>query len=377
MRRVAVILGLTAVGTLATLGLAAAVVCLSSGCSTAAYYAQAVSGHLDIVQRAQPVAELLASAQTDAALRERLALSQQMRDFAVSELGLPDNASYRRYADLGRSAVVWNVVAAPELSLTLKTWCFAVVGCVGYRGYYRQEPAQALAQTLQSEGLEVRVYGVPAYSTLGWTNWLGGDPLLNTFLRWPEAQLAGLIFHELAHQVVYVNGDTAFNESFATAVERLGAERWLARRGAGAAWAEQELSAQRRRDFQQLTGRYRTLLQELYASQLPDPDKRLRKAELMSQLRSDHAQLKTQQWQGFAGYDAWFANANNASLAILGTYNDGVPAFLRLFEQQGRDFGRFYGSVKGLAALPKEQRQATLRALAPATPGTPNALPTE
>ena len=190
------------------------------------YLAQSVGGHLALLSAARPVPDWLDDAKTPAALRERLLLTQQMRDFAVTELALPDNASYRRYADLHRSAAVWNVVAAPELSLKLETWCFPVVGCVGYRGYFDRPDADAFGAELRAQGLEVDVYGVPAYSTLGR---LPGDyfadPLLNTFINYPEVELARLIFHELAHQVAYASGDTMFNESFATAVERFGSQR--------------------------------------------------------------------------------------------------------------------------------------------------------
>ena len=244
MRRGLIVAGAGLVGTALV---AAAAVCLGSGCSTLAYYGQAVHGHLDLIGRARPVAEVLAEPDTPAALRERLQLTQALRDFAVTELALPDNRSYRRYADLQRDAAVWNVVATPELSLTLQTWCFAVMGCVGYRGYYDRAGADALAAGLRAQGLEVQVYGVPAYSTLGWTDWLGGDPLLNTFIRWPEGDLARLLFHELAHQVAYAADDTTFNESYATAVERLGGQRWLAERPA--ARAEAERAEARRADW--------------------------------------------------------------------------------------------------------------------------------
>ena len=212
-------------GLLGAAALAIASTCLLGGCGTLAYYGQAVGGHLGIVTKARAVSSWLEDGATPADLRARLELSQRMRDFAVAELKLPDNRSYRSYADLGRNAVVYNVVAAPELSFTLKTWCFAVVGCVGYRGWFDRAPAEALAAELKAQGWETNVYGVPAYSTLGKTNWLGGDPLLNTFIRWPEGELARLIFHELAHQVAYADDDTTFNESFATAVERIGGQR--------------------------------------------------------------------------------------------------------------------------------------------------------
>ena len=338
-----------------------ALACLGSGCSTLGYYSQSVGGHLDLMRRARPVVEVIADESTPAALRERLQLTQRLREYAVTELKLPDNASYRRYAELPRSAVVWNVVAAPELSLVLKTWCFPVMGCVGYRGYFNRNEADALATELRAQGLEADVYGVPAYSTLGWTNWLGGDPLLSTFVRWPELELARLLFHELAHQVVYVADDTLFNESFATAVERLGGRRWQAWRSGGAAADEVVRGERRRQEFRELTLASRAELSSLYASTLSDADKRQRKAELFAQMRVRHAQLKADAWAGFAGYDAWFERANNATLGVQAAYDDLVPAFERVFERQGRDFDRFYAEVKRLASLPKAERQATLR----------------
>lgn len=353
---------------LAAFGLALGLgLCLGlSGCGLS-YYSQAVGGHLDLLQRARPVEQWVADPDTPAALRERLRLAQRLRAFAVDELKLPDNASYRRFAELERSAVVWNVVATPELSLTLKTWCFPVMGCVGYRGYFQRAPADALAVELRSQGLDVSVYGVPAYSTLGWTNWLGGDPLLSTFIRWPESELARLLFHELAHQGVYVADDTAFNESYATAVERLGLKRWLA--GAGAA-AQQEAATleTRRQDFRRITAQARRDLDALYRSRMAPDALRERKAERLQQLREDHARLKAGPWQGFTGYDAWFAQVNNAALAVQGAYEDLVPAFERLFEREGRDFGRFHAEVARLATLSAPQRRAALQALGADTP---------
>jgi predicted aminopeptidase len=334
--------------------------CLTVGCSTLGYYAQSVGGHLDLVGRAQPIDSLAADTTTPEALRSRLALAQRIRDFAVTELRLPDNRSYRRYSDLSRPAAVWNVTAAPELSLKLETWCFPVVGCVGYRGYYDRAAADAEAATLRARGLEVNVYGVPAYSTLGKLDWLGGDPLLSTFIGWPEGELARLVFHELAHQVVFAEGDTTFNESFATAVERIGVQRWLAAHGGEEAKRQYAALDARREDFRALTGRYRDRLDALFRSDASDAAKRERKAALMAELRADHARLKAERWGGFAGYDAWFERANNASLGVLAAYNELVPGFERLFEREGRDFTRFYAAVSRLAALPQAQRHATL-----------------
>jgi predicted aminopeptidase len=349
-------------GIAATLLVAGTTLCLTSGCSTAGYYARSVTGHLELLQAARPVSQWLDDPSTSAALKERLALSQRIRDYAVSELGEPDNASYRRYADLHRPAAVWNVVAAPELSLQPKTWCFAVVGCVGYRGYYDQAHADALAAELRGERLDVAVYPVPAYSTLGRLptgGWLA-DPLLNTFIGYPEGELARLVFHELAHQVAFAPGDTLFNESFASTVEKIGAERWLAERAAPQARIDYDVSEKRRADFHALTTRYRDELALLYANPQSDAAKRAGKAALLDRLRADYATLKATRWNGYAGYDAWFAQANNAAFGVLASYTALVPAFEKLYQREGRDFPRFYAEVRRIAALAPAERRAAL-----------------
>jgi len=341
--------------------LAGASVCLTSGCSTLGYYAQSVGGHLALVRAAKPVPEWLTDEQTSAALKERLMLSQRIRDYAISELHEPDNASYRRYADLHRSSVIWNVVAAPELSLRLQTWCFAIVGCVGYRGYYAEADAKAFGDTLRTQGLEVSVYGVPAYSTLGKLPFEAfADPLLNTFINYPEGDLARLIFHELAHQIAFAKGDTVFNESFATAVERIGGARWLAQHASAQAREQFAQADARRLDFRALTGRYRDALNTLYESSASEADKRTGKATLMAQLRTDFDAMKRDRWGGYSGYDGWFTRANNAAFGVLAAYTELVPNFERLFEREGRDFDRFYTEVKRLATLPEDQRRAQL-----------------
>lgn len=335
---------------------------LASGCSAVGYYAQAVHGHLAMLSASKPVPAWLADPATPQPLKDRLALSQRIRDFAVSELDEPDNASYRRYADLQRPAAVWNVVAAPELSLTLKTWCYPLLGCVGYRGYFDRAAADAFAAPLKEEGLEVSVYGVPAYSTLGRLpgGWFA-DPLLSTFINYPEGELARLIFHELAHQIAYAADDTEFNESFATAVERIGAERWLTERGSPGAREAYERYDARREDFRRLTLDYRGRFEALYASHDSDQAKRAGKIALLAGMRADYAAMKASRWGGFSGYDGWFEHANNASLGVLAAYNGLVPDFERLFERVGRDFPRFYAEVKRLAALPKAERRAALQ----------------
>ena len=325
------------------------------------YYWQSVSGHLKLMHAARPIDDWLGDPQTPAALRERLQLAQRIRAFASSDLQLPDNASYRRYADLHRKAAVYNVVAAPPLSLELNQWCFPVVGCVGYRGYFAEVDARRFAASLPSD-LEVAVYPVPAYSTLGWTNWVGGDPLLNTFIGYPEGELARLIFHELAHQVAFAPGDTVFNESFATAVERIGGQRWLAQ-STPAARDQYETFDARRRAFRALTRSTRERLQAIYDdADRNDGQKQVAKAKVMTDFRDRYARLR-EQWNGYKGFDAWVAQANNASFGAQAAYDDLVPAFEALFQREGRDFARFYAAVRNLAKLPQSQRQFSLRSL--------------
>jgi predicted aminopeptidase len=301
-------------------------------------------------------------------------LTRKIRAFAAEELKLPDNPSYKRYADLKRKSVVWNVVAAPTLSLKLKTWCFPVAGCVGYRGYFSEAEANLEAEELKKQDFDVSVYGVPAYSTLGWSNWVGGDPLLSTFISYPEGELARIVFHELAHQVVYVADDTGFNESFATAVERLGGARWLAKYGSDATKAEYEVYDVRRKQFKALTKATRLQLSAIYDKYKPlagnnnaplaieNIAKNAEKYAVIENFKAQYELQKTS-WSGYAGYDNWVKQANNAAFGALAAYDDGVPQFEALFEQQGGDWDKFYAAVQTLAAKPKEARQLALKSI--------------
>ncbi|PTT89040.1 aminopeptidase, partial [Pelomonas sp. HMWF004] len=319
-------------------------------CSAIGHWSQAAGGHLGIVRAAKPVQEWLADPATPPDLAERLRLTQQLRDFASARLALPDNNSYRRYADLGRPAAVWNVIAAPEFGFTLKTWCYPLMGCAGYQGWFNREAAQAQADALQAQGWEVQVQAIPAYSTLGWSRLLGGDPLLNTFIRYAEGELAAMLFHELAHQRVYVADDTGFNEAYASAVELLGAREWLA--GKPQALAAFEAGRARRAAFLQLAREGREQLQAVYAG--PAESRAAGKAAVMAELRARVPREAP-------GYEGWFQRANNASFAILSAYSELVPAFERLFEREGRDWGRFHVAVERLKPLPPDERRATLR----------------
>jgi predicted aminopeptidase len=333
---------------------------LFSGCSNVGYYVQSVSGHLEVMRRAQPIVQVLADSATPDSVKHRLERVLAIREFASRELGLPDNGSYRSYAALDRPYVVWNVFATPEFSTRLKEWCFPMAGCVGYRGYYAREQAEAFAAGLKARGYDVVVRGVPAYSTLGWFE----DPVLSTIIRYPETEVARLIFHELAHQVVYVGDDSVFNESFATAVEREGVRRWLEAQGNDALRAAEAAARGRREEFVRLVLEYRERLEELYGADLAEEEKRSQKKDLLGALAQAYQRLK-ERWGGFSGYDHWFdGELSNAHLASVAAYTQLVPAFEALLVQEGGDLVRFYAAVKALARQDKATRLAALEALA-------------
>ena len=336
--------------------LAAATLALG-GCASPGYYLQALNGQMEVLRLARPLSVVQSDATVSPTVKVRLAAAVRIRDFASRELALPDNGSFRTYADLGRPYVVWNVFAAGEFSVRLKEWCFPVAGCVNYRGYFAGADADAFAADLRGEGFEVHVGGVPAYSTLGWFD----DPLLNTFIHSPETELVRVVVHELAHQVLYVQGDTEFNESFAVVVEQEGLRRWLARENDPAEGDRSQRAQRMRADFQGLVLRTRQRLEALYASALAPDEKRREKECTLAGLRRDYDALKAGPWQGFAGYDRWFGQEiNNATLASIGLYHQLEPAFEALLDKSGRDLPRFYAEAKRLAALPKAARRAQL-----------------
>jgi predicted aminopeptidase len=331
---------------------------LLASCSSLNYYAQAAQGQLALLSDARPIDDWLTDAGTDSKLKVRLETARQIRRFAVQELGLPDNNSYKNYAALSRPYVLWNVVATPELSLKPMQWCFPVAGCVNYRGYYSKDAAQDYARELREEGNDVQIGGVPAYSTLGWFN----DPLISTFINYPDAELARLIFHELAHQVVYVAGDSQFNESFASAVEEAGVERWLDKYGNPKMRENFVKFSERRKEFLKLLLNCRRALEQNYASKASVAEKRATKVRLFRQLTADYQVLK-QNWGGYAGYDRFFAEPlSNAHLASIATYSDFVPAFRTLLERE-QSFPRFYAAVRKLAELDRAERHRRLKLL--------------
>ena len=338
---------------------------LATSCANLPYYFQSVRGQLDVWSRQQDIEAVIEKPETPEALREKLRTVLRVRNFASSELGLPQNASYRWYANLERPYVVWNVFAAREFSIEPRQWCFMFAGCVKYRGYFDKADADAFAADLAARGYDVFVGGVPAYSMLGYFP----DPVLNTFINYPLPHLARLVFHELSHQVAYAHDDSEFNESFAVTVEQEGLERWLARYGSAADRSSYELMRERRAGFVNLIEVYQQRLDALYRAGVPRDVMRAQKVEILAQLNEDYRKLKAS-WGGFAGYDRWFAEKpNNALLASVAIYTKKVPAFQALLAREGRDLKRFYAAAKALARMPKPERTAALEQLMPATAG--------
>jgi predicted aminopeptidase len=330
---------------------------LLGGCSTLNYYGHLVRGQVQLLQASQPVAALLRDPQVDAGLKRRLILTQQARDFASARLGLPDNRSYRRYADIQRPFVVWNLFATAEFSVKPKLHCFPIAGCVAYRGYFSLGRGRGAAALLQQQGFDTYLGGVEAYSTLGWFD----DPLLNTMLRWNDERLVAVLFHELAHQQLYVADDTAFNESFATFVEREGLRQWQQAQGLPAA---DPRAVMQREQFSALVLASRARLEQLYARDLTADAMRAAKQAEFERLRQEYRALREREWGGQGRYDAWIAAPlNNAKLLPFGLYDKWVPAFAALFAEVGGDWPRFYQRVAALGELPAEARTRALEAL--------------
>jgi predicted aminopeptidase len=346
---------------------AAAAVALSallSGC----YYGHLMRGQLQLLAAREPIAELLADPGLDPALRQRLERALAARRFASRELGLPDNASYTTYADLDRPYAVWNVFATPDLSLQPRQWCHLFVGCMAYQGYYDRERADATAAELREEGLDVFVAGIPTYSTLGWFD----DPLLST-MRGGEDEIAGAIFHELAHQVTFAPGDTAFNESFATFVEQEGLRRYLKDLPEVAREADRRQRWQA--GYRRLMFAARARLVEIYRSDAPAADKQQRKRAVFQRLRKDYVKLR-RAWRADWSEDTWLIEPNNAQLLPFGLYHAWVPAFAVLLQKHEGNWQAFYAEAAELADLDERERHRRLEALSPQL-SPPDPLPEE
>lgn len=328
-------------------------------CETVGYYSQAARGQLTIVFGREDIQRLIEQQDISDELVLKFAKVMDIREFAESELGLPVGGNYSSYVDIEREHVLWNVFAAPEFSIDPVNWCYPITGCVAYRGYFSEQSALSYAAKLEEDGFDVYTGGVDAYSTLGWFE----DSLLSTVLNRADYQLAGLLFHELAHQLVYLPGDTTFNESFATAVEREGVRRWLTQSNAVSNIDAALLDYDRQQQFVDLVTDYRDRFESLYQLETNESSMRSQKLELQQALREAYAALQ-QQWQGYEGYDGWFsASLNNAQLSTVASYNDLLPFFAAVFEKSNHDFSAFYAEVSRIADLPEQARDELVAAI--------------
>ena len=329
------------------------------GCESTGYYYQIAEGHLKIMSAREPIEDLIDDTNRSDKERKQLKRVMEMRAFAASELSLPVDDHYSEYVDLKRNHVVWNVIAAPQLSMTAHQWCFPIAGCVNYRGYFAKADAQAYADQLASETLDTYVGGVAAYSTLGWFD----DPVLNTFLYQGEAALAGLLFHELSHKLLYVKDDSVFNESFATVIEIEGLMRWLKVHSKSELLEKHLTKKARSQQFVTLVLKHRDYRKKLYQSELSSAEKLEKKHGLIALLREDYEQLKLS-WGGYSGYDTWFEGPlNNAQLSTVATYNTLVAGFQALLQQNDNDLSRFYKACEALATQDKKSRHQHLKGL--------------
>ena len=341
--------------------LMAAGAALLCGCHSFGYYSQAVSGQWELLTKPESIRQFIADDRTPEPLRERLQLVLRLREFAANELSLPTNGHYLNYADLKRPYVAWTVYAAPEFSTKAKSWWYPIVGSLEYQGYFKEAAAQRYAQTLRKGGFDVFVGGVAAFSTLGWFH----DPVLNTFLFDEEADLAELLFHELAHQRVFVSGDTEFNEAFATAVAQEGLRRWMQTKKDPAGHARYRASVAREEQFVQLVIDTRAKLEKFFdtTNHPPRLDSELRagKQAVFDEMRGNYSRLK-RSWGGDSRYDLWFAQPiNNAQLNTVEAYYKLVPGFERLLARQRGDFPAFYREVKSIGRLKRDERRERLR----------------
>ena len=333
----------------------ASVLLLLTGVATSGCYEwQAAAGQAALMWKREPVARVIADPSTPAKLRRQLDQAMAIREFASRDLDLPDNGSYRSYVDVGRRFVVWNVFAAPQFSVRPKRWCYPLVGCVAYRGYFAEANARNYAERLRDRGMDASVRGVAAYSTLGHFN----DPILSTMLGWSDADLASIIFHELTHQLLYVPNDATFNESLANFVEDVGVRRWLRRHGRETDLAAYSLQRQRYRDVVDLLIATRTRLDALYRSHIDAATMLARKQAEFADLRESYLRLSAN-WGATAPFAHWFGrDLNNADLASVAMYERCVPGFERILEASGGDLPVFFAQVRSIAKLGRAARDA-------------------
>jgi len=327
-----------------------------SACSSVGYYSQAVTGHLKLMSDRQSIKKLLAADDTDPELRGKLQTLTDARQYAVTALGLPENDSYNTYVETGRRAVTWNVVATKEFSMQPNTWCFPVAGCVSYRGYFDIHDAEKFAAALAEKSHDVTISGASAYSTLGWFD----DPVLDTMLRGDDLRYVGTLFHELAHQLLYVKDDSNFNEAFASFVEQVGVRRWLEDEQQVERIKDYDESLERAEQFVELLKTTRQALVDLYKQSLEETEMRDRKQKVFDDMLGNYETLKAS-WDGYKGYDGWFRRElNNARLVAVATYRRYVPAFYAMYDEVGGNLQQFYDLAKEVSVLPGDQRRARM-----------------
>ena len=326
-----------------------------AGCASPLYYGQAISGHMTIMRERENITDIIDRVETGAELRRQLKLSIEIRRFASQHLGLPENNSYSQFVATGREAVTWNVLAAPEFSVQAREWCFLVSGCVPYRGYFQLEGARKFASKMEAGSYDVAVSPAIAYSTLGWFE----DPLLDTMLNYSDEQLAALLFHELAHQQLYVKGDTSFNESYAEFVEEAGVRLWLHAQGQLDALERWQARENASVQFNALLIRTRDRLAQEYLSGHPEPRMRENKEIIFSDMRKEYSNMVQQDWNGKDYYKTWFSRTlNNAQLALTSSYQGGACAFRSLYQTADRDIIRFHQLAAEKAELDKAERHS-------------------
>lgn len=323
-----------------------------TGCADLSYYLHSINGHLSIINKARDIEDILADENTDPDLAERLRLVGRIRHFAVNQLQLPESDSYSIYADLNRSYALKNLFAAKEFSIEAHHWCYPIVGCAGYRGFFDDARLQRFESSLKQQGFDVYIARVSAYSTLGWFD----DPVLNTFINWPEYRLAGMIFHELTHQQLYIEGDTTFNESFAVAVQQAGVKKWLKANGKSMQADRYQQLLDNRQQVIELIKLSREELKKLYQQDLSGPDKRKAKTVMIEKLVHGYIEL-SEQFAIADGFKRWFEEPiNNAKLVSISTYYSQVPAFQHLLHSHEQNFQSFFQHVKAIAGLPLLER---------------------
>jgi predicted aminopeptidase len=324
---------------------------LLPACSNLSYYFDAANGHMDLLDKAEPIDEILQRPDLDGKFRQQLITFQQARDFASQYLYLPGNDSYRSFSDLGREYVVWNVVATNEFSIKPQKWCFLFVGCLTYRGYFEKHKVDAFADELKQQGQDVYVSGVSAYSTLGWFD----DPVVSSMLYNNEARRVGIVFHELAHQLMYRKNSTTFNESFAMVVEEEGIRRWFESRNKQALLEQYKEDKAKSRQFHQMLVQTKNRLNMLYTQDLDDTEKRQKKQRYLQAIKSEYTKLR-QQWNGYSGYDKWMSQElNNAHFVLVQTYHDLVPMFKAMLKQKNNDLESFYDEVIVVSELSDDE----------------------